>query len=147
MGWEGCAESSRIRLGRGTTYLAIRSCIITNHKLVSPYSGSTLVLGQATGNTDSLDSPQPGLRGSHQLPPYSIICVCPRDLHPNGFLSRDSSLKLSRFGLSRLWELITPSSHLRLGWSLSKLVALLKSFPTVCCTPPSHTWIGSILDF
>jgi hypothetical protein len=36
------------------------------------------VLGQATGNTDSLDSldlPRPGLGGSHHLPPYSILYV------------------------------------------------------------------------
>jgi hypothetical protein len=83
-----------------------------------PHSGSTLVLEQATGNTDSLDSPWPGLRGSHHLPPYSILCVCPRHLHPNGFLSRDSQggvPKSSQFGLPGLWELITPSSKLRLG--------------------------------
>jgi hypothetical protein len=72
---------------------------------------------------DSLDSPRPGLRGSHHLPPYSILCVRPRDLHPNGFLSRDFQggvPKLSRFGLPRLWKLITPSSDLRLGWSLKQ---------------------------
>jgi len=34
---------------------------------------------------DSLDSPQPGLEGNHHLPPYSILCVCPQYLHPNGF--------------------------------------------------------------
>jgi hypothetical protein len=28
--------------------------------------------------------------------------------------------KLSQFGLSRLWELITPSSDLRLGWGLKQ---------------------------
>jgi hypothetical protein len=54
-------------------------------------SGVATVLGQATGNTDSLNSPQPGLGGSHHLPPYTIFCVRPRDVHPNGFLSWDSS--------------------------------------------------------
>jgi hypothetical protein len=76
------------------------------------------VLGQATGNTDSLDSPRPKLGGSHHLPPYSIICVTPPHPHPNGFYSRDSQggvSKLSRFGLPRLWELITLGSDLRLG--------------------------------
>ncbi len=60
---------------------------------------------EATSNTDSLDSPQPGLGGSHHLPPYSILCASPRHLHPNGFLSRESQggvPKLSRFGLSGL---------------------------------------------
>jgi len=37
------------------------------------------------GNTDTLDSPRPGLGGSHHLPPYSILCGWPRSLHPNGF--------------------------------------------------------------
>ncbi len=49
---------------------------LTN-KLVSSQSKSLLVLGQATGNTDSLDSPRPRLEGSHHLPPYSILYVIP----------------------------------------------------------------------
>jgi len=49
------------------------------------HSKTLLVLRQATGNTDSLDSPWPGLEGSHHLPPYSILCVAPPHLHPNGF--------------------------------------------------------------
>ncbi len=81
------------------------------------------MLGQATGYTDSLDSPWPGLGGGHHLPPYSILCVSSRHLHPNGFLSRDSQgrvPKLSRFVLAGLWELITPSSNLWLRWGLKK---------------------------
>ncbi len=81
------------------------------------------MLGQATGNTDSLDSPRPGFMGSHHLPPYSILCVRPWDLHLNGFLSQDSQggvPKLSRFGLSKLWELITSDSNLRLEWGLKQ---------------------------
>ncbi len=68
------------------------------------------MLGQATGNLDSLDSPRPELRGSHHLPPYSILCGSSQDLHPNGSFSRDSQSgvpKLSRFGIPRLWTLIT----------------------------------------
>ncbi len=33
---------------------------------------------------DSLDSPRLGLRGSHHLPPYSILCSSLWGLHPNG---------------------------------------------------------------
>jgi hypothetical protein len=40
----------------------------TNHKLVSSPLKTLWVLGQATGNTDSLDSPRLGLGGSHHLP-------------------------------------------------------------------------------
>ncbi len=43
------------------------------------------MLGQPTGNTDTQDSPWPGLGGNHHLPPYSILCTSPRGLHPNGF--------------------------------------------------------------
>jgi len=43
------------------------------------------VLGRATGNTDTQDSPRPGLGGSHHLPPYSILWTSPRGPHPNGF--------------------------------------------------------------
>ncbi len=81
------------------------------------------MLGQATGNTNSLDSPRPKLRGNHHLPPYSILCVCPWHLHLNDFLSQDSQggvSKLSRFGLLGLWELITPSLDLRLRWGVKQ---------------------------
>jgi hypothetical protein len=111
--------------------LSTRSYIKTNHKLVSPHSESTLVLEQATGNTKSLDSPRPGFGGSHHLPPYSFLCVCTRDLHPNDFLFGDSQggvPKLSRFGLPRLWELITPSSDLRLGWGVKQTYSSPQEF-------------------
>ncbi len=81
------------------------------------------MLGQATGNTDSLDSPRPGFGGSHHLPPYSILRIAPPHLHPNGFYSWDSRRgvpKLSRFGLLGLWEPITPRSDLGLGWGLKQ---------------------------
>ncbi len=68
------------------------------------------MLGRATGNTDTQDSPQPGLGGSHHLPPYSILCSSPRRLHPNGYFSRDSRVGVSKscqMGLPRLWSPIT----------------------------------------
>jgi len=81
------------------------------------------VLGQTTSNTDSIDSSWLELGGSHHLPPYSILCVALSHLHPNGFYSRDSQggvRKLSQFGLSGLWEPITPSSDLELGWGIKQ---------------------------
>jgi len=78
---------------------------------------------------DSLDSPRPGLVGSHHLPPYSILCVTPRHPHPNGFYSQDSQrgvLKQSRFGLPGLWELITPGSDLELQWGLKQTCSSLQ---------------------
>ncbi len=114
------------------------------NKLVNSHLETLLVLGQATSNTNSLDSPWLGFKGSHHLPPYNILCVYPWHLHPNNILSWDSQRgvqKLSRFELSRLWELIFPNEV------QSKLVAFFKSFSTMCRTPPAHTRIGSIPDF
>jgi len=81
------------------------------------------VFGQATGKLDSLDSPRPRLRGSHHLPPYSILCSFPPHLHPNGFFSRDSQSgvpKLSQFGLPALWTLITSRPKFGLGQGLNQ---------------------------
>ncbi len=72
---------------------------------------------------DSLDSPWPGLGGSHHLPPYSILCSSLPHLHPNGYFSRDSQSgvpKLSRFGLPGLWAFITSRPKLRSGRGLNQ---------------------------
>ncbi len=53
---------------------------------------------------DSLDSPRPGLGGSHHLPPYSILYVAPPRPRSSDSLSRDSQSgvpKLSQFGTLR----------------------------------------------
>jgi hypothetical protein len=57
------------------------------------------------------------------FPPYSIFCVTSPHLHLNGTFSRDSQrgvLKLLGFGLSELWQLITPYSSLQLGWGMQE---------------------------
>ncbi len=85
--------------------------------------GALLVLGQATGNTDTQDSPWPGLGRSHHLPPYSIVCTSPRGPHSNGFLSRDSQMrvpKLPKLRLLRLWSPITLQVDLRSKCGLKK---------------------------
>ncbi len=86
------------------------------NKLVSSYLESFLVLGQATGDMDSLDSPRPRFRGSHHLPPYSILCVTPSHPRPNDFLLWDFQggvPKLFCFGLSKICNIITICSYLR----------------------------------
>jgi hypothetical protein len=73
--------------------------------------------------TDSQNSPQPELGGIHHLPPYSILCVWPRDQHPNVILSRDSQVwvpKFPKLGLLRLCGHITLCANLWLKWSLKK---------------------------
>jgi hypothetical protein len=73
------------------------------------------MLGRATGNTNTLNSPRLGLGGSRHLPPYSILCASPQGPHPNGFLSWDSQvgvLKLPKLGVPQLWNPITLRTNL-----------------------------------
>ncbi len=48
-------------------------------------------------NTDSQDSPWPGLGKNHHLPPYNILCAWPQDLHSNVILSWNSQVGVSKF--------------------------------------------------
>jgi len=63
------------------------------------------------------------LGGSHHLPPYSILCTSPRGPHPNGFLSWDSQVRVSKsrqLGLPRLWSPITLRADLGLRCGLKQ---------------------------
>jgi hypothetical protein len=97
--------------------------------LVSTHSKHSWCWDKPRATLDSLDSPRPGLEGSHHLPPYSIFCVSSPHLHPNGTFSRDSQnrvSKLSRFGLPRFWAFITSRSNLRLGQGLNQSCSSLR---------------------
>jgi len=75
------------------------------------------------------DSPWPKLGGSHHLPLYSILCTSPRGPHPNGFLSWDSQVgvsKLPRLKLPRLWGAITLRADLGLRWGLKQSCSLCR---------------------
>jgi len=104
-------------------YLLTRTYIKPTNKLISTLFGAPLVLRQATGDFGLMRFTRPGLRGSHYLPPYIILCASPRHLHPNDFLSYNSQRrvsKLSRFGLLGLCEVITLCLDLWLGRGLKK---------------------------
>jgi len=93
------------------------------HKWVRTHSAPFWCWDKPRANLDPLDSPRPGLGGSRHLPPYSILCSSPWDLHPNGSFSQDSQSgvpKLSRFGLPGLWTLITPRPKLGSGRGLNQ---------------------------
>jgi len=93
------------------------------NKLVKTHSAHFWCWNKPWATLDSLDSPQLEFRGSHHLPPYSILCVSLPHLHLNGTFSQDSQSgvpKLSRFRLSGLWAFITSHSDLRLGRGLKK---------------------------
>jgi len=88
------------------------------------------------GNTDTQDSPRPGLGGSHHLPPYSILYTSPPGPHPNGFSFPgllNGSLEIAP---AEILVTLEPHNFARKPWievqSSSKVVALAKSFPTVC---------------
>jgi len=111
------------------------------NKLVRTHSAPFRCWDKPRANLDSLDSPWPGLGGSHHLPPYSIFYSSPPHLHPNGSFSRDSQSgvpKLSRFGLPGLWTLITPRPKLGSGrrWnqSYSSPRELSNGMPHFTCT-------------
>ncbi len=136
-GVRGACWKLQDRLGRGTSLL---NYIVLHpnptHKWVKIHSAHFWCWDKPRVNLDSLDSPRLKLGGSHHLPPYSIHCISPRDLHPNGSFSQDSQSgvpKLSQFGLLGLWTLITPRPKLKSGrglnqscsfrWELSKVVS------------------------
>jgi hypothetical protein len=142
-GVEGRARSPEIRLGRRTSIISLESASKTNHKRVSSHSGTPLGVGTSHGYLDSLDSPRPGLGGSHHLPPYSILCVTPWRLHPNGFLSRDSQSevpKLSWFGLPRLWTVIASRPNFRSGRGLNQCCSSCQELSNVVSHSPSACW-------
>ncbi len=120
---KGACWSSGMGLGRVTSYSLIRTCIKPTNKLVSSFSGTPLVLGQATGNSGLTWFTTARTRGKPPPSPiYYTMCLSMAP-HPNGFLSQDSQggvPKLSRFGLLELCTIITLCSNLWLGWGLKQ---------------------------
>ncbi len=57
------------------------------NKLVSAQLEHFWYTDEPWANSNSQDSPQPKLGGSHHLPPYNILCAWARDQHPNVILS------------------------------------------------------------
>ncbi len=103
-----------------------------NNKLVSAWFEHFWCTNEPWAYTDSQDSPWPRFGGSHQLPPYSILCDQPLGLHPNVILSRDTqveSFKISKFGTFGTLEghnfLCRSSIEVR---SQAKLWPLLRTF-------------------
>jgi hypothetical protein len=148
-GVEGRARSPEIRLGRDQAIWS-RTCIQNQRELVRSHSAYIWCWDKPRANSDSHDTPRPGLEGSHHLPPYSILCSSPSRLHPNGYFSRDSQVGVSK--LSRLESRDFGSSYLPTAESdqdevWTKVIALFQSFPTLCRTPDSDVGKRSILDF
>ncbi len=95
----GACQKSRDQTRKRDQRFKLESTSKTNHKVVCSHSGTPFGVGTRHGHFGPQDTPRPGLRGSHHLPPYSIFCATPPRLHPNGSFSRDSKVgvpKLSR---------------------------------------------------
>jgi hypothetical protein len=123
-GERGRVESSRIRLGRGTTYLVTRSCIknqpaswlvhLRNHSSCwdKPWATWTHLTHHGSNS------------GEATTFPHIVFSALFHRTHIRmTFLSRDSQggvSKLSKFGLPRLHEVIIFCSDLRLGRGLKQ---------------------------
>jgi hypothetical protein len=111
--------------------------------MVRTHSASFWCWDKPRATLDSLDSPWPGLGGSHHLPPYSMLCVTPRRLHSNGFLSRDSQSgvpKLFRFGLPGLWTVIASHPNLWSGRGLNQCCSSRRELFNTVLHSPSTRW-------
>ncbi len=94
--------------------------------MVSSHSGTPLGVGTSHGHFGPQDTPRPGLRGSHHLSPYSILCNAPLRLHPNGSFPGTPKLEsrncpeIVPVGVPGLWELITPDCQVWLRRGLNQ---------------------------
>jgi hypothetical protein len=107
-GVEGRAKSPEIRLGRDQAIWS-RTCIQNQHKLVRTHSACIWCWDKPRANSDSHDTPRPGLGRCHHHLPYSILYVTPPHPHPSGCLSWDSQNGVSK--LSQFWTPRTLGHH------------------------------------
>jgi hypothetical protein len=100
LGVKRCARALKWGLGRLTSKLITHTDLKKpNNKLVSVQLEHLWCTYKPRTNTDSQDSPRPGLGGSHHLPPYNILYAWPRGQHPNVILSQDRVPKFPKLGL------------------------------------------------
>jgi hypothetical protein len=116
--------SSKMGLGRTTSDSIIHVDLHKlNNKLVSAELKHFWCTNEPWANTNSQDSPWPGLGGNHHLPPYSILCAWPWNQHPKVILYQDFQVGIPKFPkleLLWLWRPITLCVDLRLKWGLKK---------------------------
>jgi hypothetical protein len=134
-GVKGRAKSPRIRLGRDQAIWS-RTCIQNQHKLVRTHSARIWCWDKPRANSDSHDTPWPGLGRCHHHPPYSILCVTPPHPHPSGCLSWDSTL-LSRFWIPRTLGHHSFSPDLQLGRGLNQTCSPLRELFNAVSHSPS----------
>ncbi len=99
--------------------------------MVKTHSACIWCWDKPRANSDSHDTPRPGLGRCHHHTPYSILCIRPWEWHPNGSFSRDSKSgvpKLSWFGLLGLWDFVAPRPNLRSGRGLNQTCSPQREF-------------------
>jgi hypothetical protein len=82
-----------------------------------------LVLGWTTGKFELTRLTMTWTWGKPPPSPHTILCASPWGPHPNGILSWDSQVGVSKFlnlGLSQLWGPKTLCADLRLKWGLKQ---------------------------
>jgi len=94
--------------------------------VVSSHSGTPLGVGTSHGHFGPQDTPQPGLGGSHHLPPYSILYDTPPRVHQMALFPGTLKLEsrncpeIVSGGVLKLWELITPDCQVWLQRGLNQ---------------------------
>ncbi len=115
-GVERCARAPGCGLGRLTSKSITH---IDLHKLNNKLVSAQLHLWctyESWADTDSQDSPQTRLRGSHHFPPYSIfLCLATWPAPKCHFISG-----LPKLGLMQLWRPISLCTKLWLRWGLKQ---------------------------
>ncbi len=116
-GVEGSCWKFRDQTRKRSSYL-VMNLHPNQHKLVKTHSACIWCWDKPRANSNSHDTPRPGLGRCHHHIPNSILCIHPQEWHPNGSFSQDSQSgvpKLSRFRLPRLWDFVAPRPYLRSG--------------------------------
>ncbi len=111
----GACQSSSMGLGRiDKLHTLTRACTQPTHG-GQCIVGTLLVLGQATGNTDTQDFTRPGLGEATTFPLIVYSMTSHRAYIQMVFLSQDSRVGISKLrqrGLRRLWNPITLPTYL-----------------------------------
>ncbi len=91
-GGRGSCQKSRDQTRKRDQIILLESASKKQPQRVSQHSRTPSSVGTSHAHFDTQHSPQPGLEGSHHLPPYSILCSSLWRLHLNGSFSRDSQV-------------------------------------------------------
>jgi hypothetical protein len=145
-GVEGRARSPGIKLGRDQAIWS-RTCIQNQHKLVRTRSACIRCWDKPRANSDSHDTPRPGLGKCHHHPP-GVITILPivfsallRRTHTQVVVCPGTPKVQSRncpdFGLPGLWDIIASRPNLRSERGLNQTCSPLQELSNSMSHSPS----------